>query len=257
MHKVRSHGVALFALAMRELHAPCAHRARTVRSFDIFIVTSSVSPPLQLRFIMSLSWVTPGTDVFYNRASMGDRVPAIVLGSSPQPGDFLRIQYEVGGKVVVHEAAALHRIEFQIRSPSPSPSLSPPQRHEQPQPEAPVEPNEDPPFQPENVDPGQQPQPEAPVEGSAPQPPPKRASKTSAQARERQKERHQAAKSVTIDISDEDTGTYGNHQTKKEKFQVYQQGPTGAELGTLGHMATIRLKKKNSRCTSRGQQGQN
>ena len=74
---------------------------------------------------MSLSWVTPGTDVFYNRASMGDRVLAIVLGSSPQPGDFLRIQYEVGGKVVVHEAAALHRIEFQIRSPSPSPSLSP------------------------------------------------------------------------------------------------------------------------------------
>ena len=182
----------------------CTHRARTVRSFDIFIVTGSVSPPLQLRFIMSLSWVTPGTDVFYNRASTGDRVPAIVLGSSPQPGDFLRIQYEVGGKVVVHEAAALHRIEFQIRSPSPSPSLSPPQRHEQPQPEAPVEPNEDPPFQPENVDPGQQPQPEAPVEGGAPQPPPKRASKTSAQARERQKERRQAAKSVKIDISDED-----------------------------------------------------
>ena len=79
---------------MRELHAPCTHRARTVRSFDIFIVTGSVSPPLQLRFIMSLSWVTPGTDVFYNCASMGDRVPAIVLGSSPQPGDFLRIQYE-------------------------------------------------------------------------------------------------------------------------------------------------------------------
>ena len=25
---------------------------------------------------------------------------------------------------------------------------------------------------------------------------------------------------------------------------VYQQGPTGAELGTLGHMATIRLEKK-------------
>ena len=108
----------------------CTHHARTVRSFDIFIVTGSVSPPLQLRFIMSLSWVTPGMDVFYNRASTGDRVPAIVLGSSPQPGDFLRIQYEVGGKVVVHEAAAGHRIEFQIRSPSPSPSLSPPQRHE-------------------------------------------------------------------------------------------------------------------------------
>mmetsp|Transcript_79611 Transcript_79611/g.132944 ORF Transcript_79611/g.132944 Transcript_79611/m.132944 type:complete len:155 (+) Transcript_79611:335-799(+) len=81
---------------------------------------------------MSLSWITPGADVFYNRASTGDRVPAIVLGSSPQPGDFLRIQYEVGGKVVVHQAAALHRIEFQIRSPSPSPPISPSQRHEDP-----------------------------------------------------------------------------------------------------------------------------
>ena len=113
---------------------------------------------------MSLSWVTPGTDVFYNRASTGDRVLAIVLGSSPQPGDFLRIQYEVRGKVVVHEAAALHRIEFQIRSPSPSPSLSPPQRHEDNS-GGPIaedgegvatatdklvdsKPNEDPPFQP-------------------------------------------------------------------------------------------------------------
>ena len=57
--------------------------ARTVRSFDIHV------------FVL----VTPGTDVFYNRASTGDRVPAIVLGSSPQPGEFLRIQYEVGGKV--------------------------------------------------------------------------------------------------------------------------------------------------------------
>ena len=75
------------------------------------------------------------------------------------------------------------------------------------------------------------------MEGGAPQPPPKQASKTSAQARE-------------------DTGTYGNHQTKK-KFLVYQQGATRAELGTLGHMATTRLKKKNSWCTSRGQQGQN
>ena len=81
-------------------------------------------------------------------------------------------------------------------------------------------------------------------------------------------------------------GTLGHMATirLKKKFLVYQQGPTGAELGTLGHMATIRLKKKipgvpaganrgrirdtwtygnhqtkkkNSWCTSRGQQGQN
>ena len=41
-----------------------------------------------------------------------------------------------------------------------------------------------------------------------------------------------------------DTGTYGNHQTKKKKFSVYQQGPTGAELGTLGCMKTIRPARK-------------
>ena len=63
----------------------------------VFLMVMFIVP--QLRFIMSLSWVTPGTDVFYNRASTGDQVPAIVLGSSPQPGVFLRIQYEVGGKV--------------------------------------------------------------------------------------------------------------------------------------------------------------
>ena len=154
--------------------------ARTMRSFDIFIVTGSVSPPLQLRFIMSLSWVTRSTDVFYTRANTGDRVPAIVFGSSPQPRDFLRIQYEVGGKIVLHEAAALHRIEFQIGSPSPSPSLSAPQRHEDNS-GGPIaedgegvatatdtlvdsKPNEDPLFQPENVDLCEQPQPEAPVE---------------------------------------------------------------------------------------------
>mmetsp|Transcript_47982 Transcript_47982/g.80574 ORF Transcript_47982/g.80574 Transcript_47982/m.80574 type:complete len:81 (-) Transcript_47982:531-773(-) len=44
----------------------------------------------------------------------------------------MRIHYEAGGKEVVHKAAALHRIEFQIRSPSPSPPISPSQRHEDP-----------------------------------------------------------------------------------------------------------------------------
>ena len=48
------------------------------------------------------------------------------------------------------------------------------------------------------------------MEGSAPQPPPKRASKTSAYAQERPKERRQAAKSVKIDISDEDWQEVGD-----------------------------------------------
>ena len=42
-------------------------------------------------------------------------VPVIVLGSSPQPANSLRIQYDVGGKIMVHEAAALHRTEFNTR----------------------------------------------------------------------------------------------------------------------------------------------
>ena len=73
----------MFSDAKKGIGGSCTHRARTVRTFDIHV------------FVL----VTPGTDVFYNRASTGDRVPAIVLRSSPQPGDFLRIQYEVGGKV--------------------------------------------------------------------------------------------------------------------------------------------------------------
>ena len=38
-------------------------------------------------------------------------------GSSQRPGDYLRIHYKVNGKPVMHDAAALHRPEFHIRSP--------------------------------------------------------------------------------------------------------------------------------------------
>ena len=39
-----------------------------------------------------------------------------------------------------------------------------------------------------------------------------------------------------------DTGTHGKHQTKNLKFQVHQQRPARAKIGTLGPMANIRLK---------------
>ena len=52
-------------------------------------------------------------------------------------------------------------------------------------------------------------------------------------------------------------GTHGQHQTKKKNFQLYQQGPQGGKFRSLGHMASIRLKKKNSWCTSRGRQVEN
>ena len=50
----------------------------------------------------------------------------------------------------------------------------------------------------------------------------------------------------------QDPGTYGMHQTKNEKFLIYQQGLQGAEFRSLGHMECIRLKMKNSWYTSRG-----
>ena len=69
---------------------------------------------------MSLSWVRAGTPVFYNCSSANERVPAPILGPSQRSSDYLRMQYEVNGKAVIHDAAALHRLEFHIRSPSPS-----------------------------------------------------------------------------------------------------------------------------------------
>ena len=71
---------------------------------------------------MSLSWVRAGTHVFYNRSSANERVPTTILSPLQHPGDYLRIQYEVSGKAVIHDAVALHRLEFHIRSPSPYPS---------------------------------------------------------------------------------------------------------------------------------------
>ena len=69
---------------------------------------------------MSLSWVRAGTPVFYNCSSANERVPALILGPSQRSSDYLRIHYVVNGKAVIHDAAALHRLEFHIRSPSPS-----------------------------------------------------------------------------------------------------------------------------------------
>ena len=49
-----------------------------------------------------------------------------------------------------------------------------------------------------------------------------------------------------------DLTTYGKHQGKNQKFLVCQQGPVGAEIRTLGPMASIKLKIKNSWYASRG-----
>ena len=73
---------------------------------------------------MSLSWVGAGTLVFYNLSSANEWVLATIMGPSQRPGDYLLIQYEVNGKAVIHDATALHRLKFHIRSPSPSLSTS-------------------------------------------------------------------------------------------------------------------------------------
>ena len=41
----------------------------------------------------------------------------------------MQIQHQVGGKALVHQAAALHFMQIKIRSQFPSPPLSPPQPH--------------------------------------------------------------------------------------------------------------------------------
>ena len=42
------------------------------------------------------------------------------------------------------------------------------------------------------------------------------------------------------------------HQGKNEKFFVCQQGPTGAEIGTLGPMGRIMVKMKKSLVCQQG-----
>jgi len=63
---------------------------------------------------MSLSWVRAGL-VFYNHSSANERsanerVPATIWGPSQCPSDYLCMPYEVNGKAVIHNAAALHSL---------------------------------------------------------------------------------------------------------------------------------------------------
>ena len=96
--------------------SPCMHVLRTALYM--------LSLGRKLINTMSLSWVRAPTPVFCNHGSANELVPTTILGPSQCPGDYLRIQYEVNGKVVIHDADAPHRLEFHIPSPSPSPSTS-------------------------------------------------------------------------------------------------------------------------------------
>ena len=91
--------------------------ARTVRApckVSIYSFSRAVSPPPP-HSSSDLSCLCPGSPLVRMSSTIAQVrvIKSQQLCSSLQPGDFLRIQYEVGGKVVVHEAAALHRVPDQ------------------------------------------------------------------------------------------------------------------------------------------------
>ena len=105
-----------------QMHITCCH-------LFLDVVVPSWSFLLSLSLDL-LCLCPPGTHLFYHCISTDERAPAILLGSSPQPGDFLRTQYEIGETAILLGAAALHCIKFRIRSPSPLPPLAPPKPHD-------------------------------------------------------------------------------------------------------------------------------
>ena len=138
-----------------ERDAPCGHRASfllfiTFHFLDVIVLlcccpvrchVAELVPQFTLQacpedcIVHAIPWsivqqhnvfvlVRAGTPVFYNHGSAKEQVPTTILGPSQRRSDYLRIQYEVNGKVVIHDADALHHLEFHIWSPSPSPSTS-------------------------------------------------------------------------------------------------------------------------------------
>ena len=103
----------LFATMLAQRHSVvvrcamlgCLQLHLTFDHLFLHVVVCLMVATSQLGFTMSLSWIPVGAHVFYHCMSMDDQVPAVVLGFSLRPGDFLRIQYKVGGKASAHEAA--------------------------------------------------------------------------------------------------------------------------------------------------------
>ena len=127
----------------RERHTPCAHR--TVHRFYLDNVRETIVllcwcpvrccfaelvPDFTLSALRNecivhfIPWIAQQHNVIVLRSSCypcllhcssaNEWVPATLLGPSQCPGDYLCIQYEVYGKVVIHDAAALHPLEFHI-----------------------------------------------------------------------------------------------------------------------------------------------
>jgi len=142
--QVQEHTNRIYAVLQGERHAPCIFFIWIIYLTPLFCF--AVAP----RGAVLLSWcpnspcmprglhctcyplvyssatqcLCLGFEPVYNRSSANERVPATILSPLQHPGDYLRIQSEVSGQAVIHDTVALHRLEFHIRSPSPSPSVS-------------------------------------------------------------------------------------------------------------------------------------
>ena len=83
------------------------------------------NPPFLHQLIMQSSLFEPGRPVIFTR-STGERVDATMKGP-PETGDqFAVLEYMKAGLLVTHPCAPLQKIEFFIRSPSPSPEQTSP-----------------------------------------------------------------------------------------------------------------------------------
>ena len=69
---------------------------------------------------MQSSLFEPGRPVIFTR-STGERVDATMKGPSEKGDQFAVLEYTKAGQVVTQPCAPLQKIEFFIRSPSPSP----------------------------------------------------------------------------------------------------------------------------------------
>jgi hypothetical protein len=69
---------------------------------------------------MQSSLFQPGCPVIFTR-STGERVDATMKGPSEKGDLFAVLEYMKGGQVVTHPCVPLSKMEFFIRSPSPSP----------------------------------------------------------------------------------------------------------------------------------------
>ena len=77
-------------------------------------------PPFLHQLTMQSSLFQPGRPMIFTR-STGERVDATMKGPSEKGDLFAVLEYMKGGQVVTHPCAPLSKIEFFIRSPSPSP----------------------------------------------------------------------------------------------------------------------------------------